>query len=248
MRPFRPGVVPTLVVLMLLPVLIGLGVWQLGRAEEKRALLEVYAEREVAQPVAGERLLDEVDPAYRRVHLRGQFDAQHSLLLDSRMRDGHAGVELLQPFFDESSQRWWLVNRGWLPWPDRRVPVAFDTPQQTLNLTAWVYIAPGASFLLRADAPDGDWPRLLNSIDASHLWSQLARDGYAHELRLEPGPGSFRVDWPVVALGPEKHLGYAVQWFALALALIVLFLYFGWHQNNKKEKQHGSRHGSTRHV
>lgn len=248
MRPFRPGVVPTLVVLMLLPVLIGLGVWQLGRAAEKRALLEVYAEREIAQPVAGERLLDEVDPAYRRVHLRGQFDARHSLLLDSRMRDGHAGVELLQPFFDEPSQRWWLVNRGWLPWPDRRVPVAFDTPQQTLNLTAWVYIAPGASFLLRADAPDGDWPRLLNSIDASHLWSQLARDGYAHELRLEPGPGSFRVDWPVVALGPEKHLGYAVQWFALALALIVLFLYFGWHQNNKKEKQHGSRHGSTRHV
>ncbi|WP_175652515.1 SURF1 family protein [Pseudomonas sp. Marseille-P9899] len=248
MRPFRPGVVPTLVVLMLLPVLIGLGVWQLGRAEEKRALLEVYAEREIAQPMAGERLLDEVDPAYRRVHLRGQFDAQHSLLLDSRMRDGHAGVELLQPFFDEPSQRWWLVNRGWLPWPDRRVPVAFDTPQQTLNLTAWVYIAPGASFLLRADAPDGDWPRLLNSIDASHLWSQLARDGYAHELRLEPGPGSFGVDWPVVALGPEKHLGYAVQWFALALALIVLFLYFGWHQNNKKEKQHGSRHGSTRHV
>ena len=95
MRPFRPGVVPTLVVLMLLPVLIGLGLWQLGRANDKRALLEVYAEREVAAPLTGERMLDEADPAYRRVQLRGRFDAGHSLLADSRMRDGHAGVELL---------------------------------------------------------------------------------------------------------------------------------------------------------
>ena len=248
MKPFRPGLVPTLVVLLLLPVLIGLGVWQLGRAEQKRALLAVYAEREVAAPLSGELLLNETDPAYRRVQLRGHFDGEHSLLADSRMRDGHAGVELLQPFFDEPSQRWWLVNRGWLAWPDRRVPVAFETPQQTLNLTAWVYIAPGASFLLRADAPDGAWPRLLNSIEPAHLWQQLARDGYAHELRLEPGVASLRVDWPVVALGPEKHLGYAVQWFALATALIALYLYFGWHRHNKKEKDHGSRHRSARHV
>lgn len=248
MRPFRPGLVPTLVVLALLPVLIGLGLWQLGRANEKRVLLAVYAEREAAAPVAGAQLLGDTDPAYRRVQLHGRFDPQHSVLLDSRMRDGHAGVELLQPFLDEPSGRWWLVNRGWLPWPDRRVSVAFDTPDYPQDVTAWVYIAPGASFLLRADAPDGDWPRLLNSVDAARVWEQLARDGYAHELRLEPGPDSYRVDWPVVALGPEKHLGYAVQWFALALALFALYLYFGWHHHNKKEKDHGSRHGSTRHV
>ncbi|HCN44738.1 MAG TPA: cytochrome oxidase biogenesis protein Surf1,facilitates heme A insertion, partial [Pseudomonas sp.] len=100
MRAFRPGLVPTLVVLALLPVLVGLGFWQLGRADEKRALLNVYAEREAEAPLAAGQLLnDPADPAYRRIHLRGQFDAEHSLLLDSRMRDGHAGVELLQPFF-----------------------------------------------------------------------------------------------------------------------------------------------------
>lgn len=249
MKAFRPGLVPTLVVLALLPVLVGLGFWQLGRADQKRVLLNVYAEREVEPPLSTGQLLNEAaDPAYRRVYLRGHFDGQHSLLLDSRIRDGHAGVELLQPFFDEASGQWWLVNRGWLPWPDRRRPVSVETPSQTLGLTAWVYIAPGASFLLRADAPDGDFPRLLNSADPAPLWEQLGRAGYAHELRLEPGPASYRVDWPLVSLGPEKHMGYAVQWFALALALIALYLYFGWHRHTKKEKQHGRRHGSTRHV
>ncbi|MNJ33051.1 SURF1 family protein [compost metagenome] len=246
MKPFRPGWVPTLVVLMLLPGLIALGCWQLGRAEQKRALLASYAERQASEPLGVAQLSQLPDPAYRRVHLFGHFDPQHSLLLDNRMREGKVGVELLQPFLDQASGLWLLVNRGWLPWPDRRNPVQFNTPKQTLSLDAWVYVAPGATFQLHADPEDGTWPRLLTAIDAGHLWSQLSREGFVHELRLEPGPASYRLDWPVVAMGPEKHLGYAVQWFALALALVLLYLYFGWHKN--KEKQHGSRHESTQHV
>ncbi|WP_054884380.1 SURF1 family protein [Pseudomonas sp. NBRC 111130] len=242
MRRFRPGWIPTLVVLALLPGLIALGCWQLGRAEEKRVLLEVYAQREVDAPLATTQLLQTPDPAYRRVHLYGRFDAGHSVLLDNRMRDGQAGVELLQPFHDQASGLWLLVNRGWLPWPDRRVPVHFDTPEQTLALNASVYVAPGSSFQLHPDPVGGQWPHLLNAIDAAQVWQQLDREGFAHELRLEPGPAAYRLDWPIVAMGPEKHLGYAVQWFALAIALVLLYLYFGWHNN--KEKQHGHRHST----
>lgn len=231
---------------MLLPGLIGLGCWQLARAQEKRDLLAVYAERQAGEAVSAAQLPQLEDPAYRRVRLFGHFDAEHSLLLDNRMRDGRVGVELLQPFLDQTSGLWLLVNRGWLPWPDRRNPVQFSTPEQALSLDAWVYVAPGATFQLHADPEGGNWPRLLTAIDAGLLWPQLSRQGFAHELRLQAGPASYRLDWPVVAMGPEKHLGYAVQWFALALALVLLYLYFGWHNN--KEKQHGSRHESTQHV
>lgn len=247
MRPFRPGVVPTLVVLALLPGLVALGCWQLGRADEKRALLAIHAERRVEAPLAGGQLAQVPDPAYRRVHLYGRFDSEHSLLLDNRMRDGRAGVELLQPFHDQASGLWLLVNRGWLPWPDRREPVQFETPAQALALEATVYVAPGATFQLHPDPVDGQWPHLLTAIDPARLWQQLGREGFAHELRLEPGPASYRLDWPVVAMGPEKHLGYAVQWFALATALVLLFLYFGWH-DKKKENDHGRRNESTGHA
>lgn len=246
MKRFRPGIAPTLVVLALLPLLVFLGFWQLSRGEQKRVLLESYAERRVAEPMASEQLSSTQDPAFRRVRLHGQFDAAHSYLLDNRTRNGRPGVELLQPFHDQASGLWLLLNRGWLPWPNRRTPPVFTTPEQSLSLDAWVYVPPGATFQLHADPANANWPRLVTAIDPAKLWSELGRTGFAYELREEAGPASYVVDWPVVAMGPEKHLGYAVQWFAMALALFGLYLYFGWH--NAKEKQHGSGHESTQHV
>lgn len=254
MKRFRPGIVPTLVVLALLPLLVSLGCWQLGRAEEKRVMLANYAERRLAPPIAAQLLSSTADPAYRRVQLRGSFDPEHSLLLDNSTREGKVGVELIQPFHDQASGLWLMVNRGWLPWPDRRTPPAFDTPAQPLNLDAWVYVSPGATFQLHPDSPTANWPKLVTAVDPVKVWPQLDRDGFAHELRLESGPAAYRTDWPVVAMGPEKHLGYAVQWFAIATALIGLYLYLGWHaptsakNNKKKEKPHGNSDESSQHV
>lgn len=246
MKRFRPGIAPTLVVLVLLPLMVFLGFWQLSRGQEKQALLQSYAERRAAQPLSVAQLAAVADPAFRRVQLRGEFDAGHSVLLDNRMRDGKAGVELLQPFHDQASGQWLLLNRGWLPWPDRRTPPAFTTPDQPLNINAWVYVAPGETFQLHADPAAAQWPRLLTALHPQALWAELERSGFAFELRAEAGPATYETQWPVVAMGPEKHVGYAVQWFAMALALLGLYLYLGWH--NAREKHHGSGPESTQHV
>ncbi|MFO2465356.1 SURF1 family protein [Pseudomonas sp. 15FMM2] len=246
MKRFRPGIAPTLVVFVLLPLMVSLGFWQLSRGQEKQVLLANYAERRAAEPVSLEHLNGTADPAFRRVLLQGQFDAEHSVLLDNRMRDGKAGVELLQPFHDQASGLWLWLNRGWLPWPDRRTPPAFTTPARPLSLEAWVYVAPGETFQLHADPARTPWPRLLTALHPGALWAELGRDGFSYELRAEAGPAMYQTNWPVVAMGPEKHLGYAVQWFAMALALLGLYLYLGWH--NAREKHHGSGHESTQHV
>ncbi|AYC30919.1 SURF1 family protein [Pseudomonas cavernae] len=243
MSRFRPDLLPTLVVLALLPLLIGLGFWQLARAEDKRALLASYEARRSAPASDLNRLEHSTDPAYRRVRLHGHFDAQYSLLLDNRMRDGRAGVELLQPFYDQASNLWLLLNRGWLPWPDRRIAPAFTTPPGTQELEAWIYVPLGAAFQLHADRPGGAWPRLITAVEPRALWQQLGRAGLPYELRIQPGLAAYRADWPVVAMAPEKHQAYAVQWFALAAALCGLFIYFGLH--NARENQHGRRHESS---
>ncbi|NWL79646.1 cytochrome oxidase biogenesis protein Surf1,facilitates heme A insertion [Pseudomonas taiwanensis] len=241
MSGFRPGLAPTLVVLALLPVLIGLGFWQLSRADEKRQLLVAAEARRIAAPTTIDALLASADPAYLRVRLHGHFDAAHSLLLDSRIRDGKAGVELLQPFQDDASGQWLLVNRGWLPWPDRRVAPVFSTPDGAQELTAWAYVPPGAAFELKHLEASG-WPQLVNQVDADALWKHLGRNGVPLELRLEESPAAYRSDWPVVAMGPEKHLGYAVQWFALAIALLGLFIYFGLRKGRENNNEPSTRH------
>ena len=50
MSRFRPGLLPTLLVLMLLPVLLWLGFWQLERGEQKRDMLERQAAQAQAEP------------------------------------------------------------------------------------------------------------------------------------------------------------------------------------------------------
>jgi len=115
-----------------------------------------------------------------------------------------------------------------------------------LNLDAWVYVAPGETFQLHADPATAQWPRLLTALHPAALWAELGRNGFAYELRTEAGPGTYETTWPIVAMGPEKHLAYAVQWFAMSLALLALYLYLGWHTT--KEKPHGNGHESTQHV
>ncbi|MFC3606197.1 SURF1 family protein [Stutzerimonas tarimensis] len=234
---FRSGWLPTVLVCLLLPSLVWLGTWQLARADEKRSLLAQYEARRSAEPVALTSLDGAADPAYRRVRLLGRFDGRHSLLLDSRIQAGQVGVELLQPFSDRLSGLQVLVNRGWLVWPDRRQPVLFDTPEQVIELNGWIYLPPGKGLRL-SEVEGKGWPRLINRVEPSALWLQLAVEGYPHEVRLEPGPAALTVDWPVVATSPDMHLGYAVQWFALAAALLGLFIYLGIY--NAREARHGN--------
>jgi len=241
LRRFRPGWLPSLVVAALLPVLVLLGFWQLARAEEKRQLLASYEARRTAEPMGILELENTKDAAYRRVHLSGHFDEQHSVLLDNRTRDGKAGVELLQPFYDQASDLWLLVNRGWLPWPDRRNPAQFSTPPAMQNLDAWVYVPPGETFQLQADAPSNSWPVLVNAVHPQVLWQQLGRAGLAYEVRLQPSAAAYQADWPIVAMGPERHQAYAVQWFALAAALLGLFIYLGFHAAPAREPRLGEQ-------
>ncbi|MDP3817056.1 SURF1 family protein [Pseudomonas sp.] len=236
MSAFRPGLLPSVLVLLLLPGLIALGFWQLARAEEKRELLATHQARQLAAPISLAELERQPNPAYVRVQLQGYFDTRHSLLLDNRTRDGKVGVEVLQPFYDQNSGLWLLLNRGWLPWPDRRTPPTFATPDTPLRVRATVHVPLGEPLQLQQEQPATGWPRLITVVKPDDLWRQLGRGGLSYAARLEPGPASFQADWPVVAMSPDKHLGYAVQWFALAAALLGLFIYLGLH--NARENRH----------
>ena len=82
---FRPGLWPTLAFLPLLALLLGLGRWQLERADEKHALHAGLAAGAAAEPVA---LPTGALPRHTRVRLTGRWDPTRQVLL----RLGTAGV------------------------------------------------------------------------------------------------------------------------------------------------------------
>lgn len=233
-----------LLAVLLVPLFVGLGVWQLSRAEEKREISARWAQQRLlpALPLAS---LDR-DPerlAYRPVSLQGQFLQGRDFLLDNRIRQGRYGLEVLTPMRLASGELV-LVNRGWIEGdPSRRqlprvAPVAGE-----LALRGFVYVPPGASYTLGDIAAAGDWPRLVQAIDVPALSDMLGEPLWPYTVRLSmDSPAALLADWPLLSTQPEKHEAYAAQWFAMAL---VLGLFALWRNSNLAELWR-ARRGSNR--
>lgn len=235
----------TLVTALLLPGLIALGFWQLDRAEEKEMLAQRQAMRAVApaQPLA-ELPVDAGDSsplsrdtadaallAFRTAEVSGYFHLEALVLRDNQLRDGRYGVDVLGLFFDRPSDRWVLLNRGWVPAdPARRTLPDIAIPEGDFTLIANVYVPPGEPYTLGEERFEAlSWPVLVQDpgAEALHraLESNLGGTLFPFALRLQPDqPTGFRRDWPLMNSSPARHRGYALQWFTMAAALLLLFL------------------------
>jgi cytochrome oxidase assembly protein ShyY1 len=205
----------------LLPLTLAAGFWQLRRAEEKRDLLAAWQQRLGSEPVALETVEPRGDNQYLRVFVTGLPDQAHQFLVDNRLRRGRAGYEVLMPVqFDKDA--WILVNRGWLPRGDARdraLPIPPLT--QSGRLVGHLYRAAKVAPVLGPEEPGASWPQVIQQPEPGLLARRFGHQLFPYQLRLEESPG-FDVDWPVVGLSPQQHLGYAVQWFGLSGVLVVL--------------------------
>lgn len=222
----------TLFTACLLPALIALGFWQLDRADEKAALSAQVAARSTAQPLplATLNTVPRDELPYRRVALRGRFLPDAVLLLDNQIRDGRYGHDVLGLFLDADSGLLAMVNRGWIPGdPSRRSLPEVEINGAELALSAVVYVPPGEPYVLEAQQfAELPWPLLIQNArsDALHraLEAETGLPLYPWVLRLEADqPEGFRRDWPTINISPQKHQGYAVQWFTMAAFLLLFF-------------------------
>ena len=218
----------TLFVVVLVPVFLGLGSWQLSRADEKQAILDSWELRRQQAPAPLSALPEEPrELAHRRVILRGRYDAGRSFLLDNRIREGRYGVEVLTPLRLEASGLTVLVNRGWIEAdPLRKELPDIAAPGMEVTLEGSIYVPPGEAYTLGAIAADDAWPRLIQAADMEVLRGMLDVALYPQQVRLaQHSPGALLADWPLVNVQPEKHQAYAAQWFAMAAALALLFVW-----------------------
>lgn len=203
----------------LLPLLLALGVWQLQRAGEKEALLQQWQLQ--ATTLAWPEQVNQGLANGQPVTLSGHY-GDRSWLLDNRTRDGVAGYEILT-LFEPTEGPAVVINRGWLraPASRERLPV-FPTPATEVIVEGRLADFPVPPVLANA-GPSQGWPRRVQALQQSAVEAEAGTvANRVIRLTGSDQPGAFRADWQPDRMGPQTHYGYAVQWFSLALALVVL--------------------------
>ncbi len=218
----------TLFTVILVPLMVGLGFWQLQRAQEKATLAAAWEQRQQQPPVPLANLRGEnaASLAYRRVQVAGSFAPRQYFLLDNRTRQGRFGYEVLAVLRSRDGADSVLVNRGWIAGdPARRSLPEVPQISGDVKLEGHVYVAPGKPYLLGEQSIPAGWPKLVQAVEMEKMAAAVGGTVFPYPVRLDSGaPGALETGWQVVNVSPAKHRAYAVQWFAMALVLLVFYL------------------------
>lgn len=215
--------------LVVIALFCGLGQWQLGRAKQKEAMLaasqKVLTERRPLPMVSA-------SDAARRLEFdwtagEGRFLPGPAILLDNQIRDGRVGVRVYRAFQPTAGAPL-LVELGWLPLPsDRHLPDVM-LPEGAQMLRGLLAPPPSAGISRAMPVRQAGGDLLATGLQLESLAAALKLPTLAPRvLKLDPQlPLGYTRDLDILpnTLPPERHLGYAVQWFGLALAVLVTAL------------------------
>ena len=229
-RTFQPRLIPTLGFILLLPVLLRLGLWQLDRADEKRNLISELERKSQAEAVALHEAVELDRPDMMAVLSDGEPISGVTLVTDNQTRDGRLGYEVYSLWQPSELAQPVLVSRGWLPRKDFYQKVPEIPPFNANTIEGTLYFSKGDNAVVANNAVwqefDGVW--LIGQFDFQTLAEKVRQMGYDSApfiIRLQPDENSeFVRQWALIASPPEKHIAYAIQWFAMAFALVVLFI------------------------
>lgn len=220
-----------LFVAVFLPLTVALGFWQLDRADQKRAILAAQEMQAQLPAFTSENWQQDSLNHLRQVDLQLSFEAYRHLLLANRLVEGKVGYEVISLAYSSNQPaRAQLVNRGWVPASfDRNDLPEIESVAGLQRVQGYYYCSEPNSMIRQSTEFDGSWPAIVFDLDDSAMQQIFPDEGQrpvACEIRLDASsPLAFYVDWQIVNQPVAKHIGYAVQWFSMAFALIILALF-----------------------
>lgn len=212
-----------------------LGRWQWHRAAYKRGLEAAFEAGNASPQPLGDRTAGQL-PRYAQVRVRGRYDDTHQFLLENMSHDGQPGYEVLTPLL-LADGRTLLVNRGWVPLTRSRS----ELPDVSIAAAEAVAPAgrldalpvPGIALGRQPPAAGPVWPKLTSFPTTADLSVALGRPVEARQLLLNPDePHGYVREWHMSGFGPERHVAYAVQWWAFAALALILYARLNWHRTS----------------
>lgn len=208
-----------------------LGFWQLDRAAQKTALQARLDLRRAEPPLPAAALAQDAASAAaqegRSITLTGRWLPAQTVYLDNRQMDAHPGFYVVTPLAlpDGSAV---VVQRGWLPRDpnDRQRVQAPPLPGGEVAVAGRIDHPPSRLF----DFGGSDAGTIRQNLDLDAYSREMKRPLRPLAIVQQDGPSTppdgLRRDWPAPAVDVQRHYGYAVQWFAMAVLILGLYVRF----------------------
>ncbi|MFZ2403604.1 MAG: SURF1 family protein [Methylobacter sp.] len=236
-------IIPTLVYLCLLSVLLALGMWQLDRSEQKQAFLKLQEQAAATETLHLSAVMENNTELqrYRQVAVTGRYDVTHQFLIDNQISGGKAGYFVLTPLVLTGGTKAVLVNRGWIPLNrDRSALPDLQVNNPEATITGRINNFPSVGIKLAgAEIPTAGWPSVVQVVDSNVLAKKLGYSLFQFQIELAKElPDGYKREWHTSTIMlPEQHTAYAIQWFALALTLTILFIWYSFKKNDAQSKE-----------
>jgi surfeit locus 1 family protein len=224
MTGFRPRFWPTVIALVMMAMLIGLGTWQLHRRVWKTELLATIAGRINAAPVPMPATI--ANPAnwtFRTVHLTGHFASDKALWLYGRTYDGKAGIHLLVPLIRPQGDPI-LIDRGFVPFDHASELAAFAPADEDVEIDGVVRMPEAGGLFLPSNQPDRN---IWYTVQMAQMSKETALPLMPIYVAAKPNGAT---GWPAATGGTEgagirnEHLNYAIFWYSMAAALALIYV------------------------
>ena len=228
-----PSWLPLVVGTVFIALFTVLGAWQISRGLEKRASENLFHGE---TNYATWKNSMEVRP-FQRLEATGRFDNDHQVLLDNITMKSRYGAYVITPLIGLDGEPVLLVNRDWVEkGPNRPIETAqLEVPATPVTVRGRAGWLPRAGMKMGdAFAPGQEWPKTAVYPSSDEVAAALGREIQPFVLLMDEGEANgFYRKWEPPGFGPDKHFGYALQWFAMGVVLSALLI---WNHRKKKFK------------
>lgn len=232
----RSAIIAAIIALAMAALFARLGMWQVHRLHERRALnAELVSRMSLPPTTVADLPADTALAAYRLVKVTGRYDYDHQIILTARAREGAPGVYIVTPLIPDSRGTAVLVNRGFVYSPDAAT-ISIPTWNEPEHATVEGFVRP-VPVREPSDPRAQDNPMAWRELDSARIAETIPYPvARMYVVNLTPGERSLgaptRLSAPSLDEGPHKS--YAIQWFSFAAIALYGVGYLVWLEKTKK--------------
>jgi len=236
LRKFKPQLVPTIALIVFLPIFGYLANWQYQKAKNLEQL-QIFQNKNLNNfhlQLPNDVQLADDKYKFSNYRLKGQY-SELSFLLDNQIFNNRAGYHLFSLFLTDK-QKLILINRGWLPQGRTRQDLPkFTTPNTELEIEGYLHPIQNINLAQKYKPKIND--KVWQIIDVDLISKFIGQKVYPYQLRLLATQDPKKIKQYPITFNYEKrfrtdkiimHKSYAGQWTLFAVTAIVLWLIYSW--------------------